>query len=196
VDLVANGQIAGLAIGKTVSHGHVAFNWNFLLILPDRIQEHRIEAIGHIITIVHDHIDKYFISDILCSRGKQFACDAIFLGSLLKSSIDIGIWPRPEVPYYGMTFKNLASKVREMRVLDKCNQDQRQRSYYNFNQGYGVKEDIDALINSLETHFSGHKLDSFRPETWGNRNSEKKYKKGKDKKKQKRTTSIVADCAV
>lgn len=153
--------------------------------MSDRIQKHRIDAIDRTITIVHDHIDKYFTSDILCSRAKKFDCDAIVLGSLLKSSMDIGIWPRPEVPYCGMTFKNLASKVREMQVLDKCNMD-----YYNI-PSHRVKEAIEASINSLENQYSGLKLGSFLPETWGTKNSKKKYKKGKHKKKKGRTMSSL-----
>ncbi len=144
----------------------------------DKIQEHRIEAIGRTITIVHDHIDKYLTSDILCFRDKQFACDAIVLGSLLKSSIDIGIWPRPEVPYCGMTFKNLASQVRGMRVLDQCRQDEQHWGYSSGNN-HRVEEAMKASMNSLEGQFRGLELGSFLLETQSSKKSKKKNKKGK-----------------
>lgn len=145
--------------------------------MPDKIQERRIEAIGRTITIVHDHIDKYLTSDILCSRDNQFACDAIVLGSILKSSIDIGIWPRPEVPYCGMTFKNLASQVRGMTVLDQCMQDEQHWCYSGNN--HRVKEAMKASMKSLEGRFRGLDLVPFLPETQNSKKSKKKNKKGK-----------------
>ncbi|KFY67656.1 hypothetical protein V496_01480 [Pseudogymnoascus sp. VKM F-4515 (FW-2607)] len=143
----------------------------------DRIQEHRIEAIGRAITIVHDHIATYLTSDILCSSDKQFDCDAIILGSLLKGSIGIGIWPRPEVPYCGMTFKNLASQVRKMRVLDQCSQDRYCRGYSS--DSHGVMEAIEASMISLEGQFLGLGLDSFLLGTRSSKKSKKKSKKDK-----------------
>ncbi|KFY30484.1 hypothetical protein V493_01874 [Pseudogymnoascus sp. VKM F-4281 (FW-2241)] len=50
-----------------------------------RIQELRIEAITDTITLVHHQINMYLTSDKICPENKQFACDAIVLGSLLKS---------------------------------------------------------------------------------------------------------------
>ncbi|KAL5346669.1 hypothetical protein ACLOAV_008376 [Pseudogymnoascus australis] len=142
----------------------------------NRIQEHRIEAIGRTIKIVHDYITKYLTSDIICSRHQRIDCDAIVLGSLLKSSIGIGIWPQPEVPYCGMTFKNLASQIREMRVLDQCNQDR-----YSSGNNHGVMEAIKASVNSLEDQFRGLELGSFLLETQSSKKSKKKNKKGKYK---------------
>ncbi|KFY53145.1 hypothetical protein V496_07855 [Pseudogymnoascus sp. VKM F-4515 (FW-2607)] len=145
----------------------------------NEIQEHRIEAIGCIITIVHNHIDNYFSSNICASgdKDKQFSCDAIVLGSLLKSSSDIGIWPRPEVPYCGMTFKSLASQVEEMRVIHhQCSQDN-PFALYNSCKNRGVKEAMKASVNSLERRLCGLNLDFYLLES---RSSEKSKKKNKD----------------
>lgn len=147
--------------------------------MPDKIQEHRIEAIGCIITIVHNHINNYFSSDICVStdKDKQFSCDAIVLGSLLKSSSDIGIWPRPEVPYCGMTFKSLASQVEEMRVIHhQCRQDNH-FALYNSCKNREVKEAMKASVNSLERRLRGLNLDFYLLES---RSSEKSKKKNKD----------------
>jgi predicted DNA-binding protein len=103
------------------------------------------------------------------------------LGSLLKGSAAIGIWPRPEVPYHGITFKSLASQVREMQVLDNCNQRDR---YYSSGNGHGVKDAIEASIRSLEDQFCGLKLGSFLPEAQNRKKSKadkKKWKKKVDK---------------
>lgn len=130
--------------------------------MPDKIQERRIEAIGGTITIVHNQINKYFSSDICVSTDKdeQFSCDAIALGSLLKNSSDIGIWPRPEAPYCGMTFKSLASQVEEMRVIHHCRKD-RPYALYNSCKNLGAKEAMKASILSLERQFRGLNLDFF-----------------------------------
>lgn len=129
---------------------------------------------------MHDHITAYLTPDILCNNGKQFSCDAIVLGSLLKGSAAIGIWPRPEVPYRGITFKGLASQVREMKVLDSCNQ---RDGYYSSGNRHRVKDAIEASIGSLEDHFCGLKLGSLLPEAQNKKKSKagKKWKKTVDK---------------
>lgn len=111
---------------------------------------------------MHDRITAYLTPDILCSNNEQFSCDAIVLGSLLKGSAATGIWPRPTIPYHDITFKSLASQIREMQVLDTCKHRDR---YYKFS--HGVKDAIEASIRSLEDEFCGLKLDSFLPERQG-----------------------------
>jgi hypothetical protein len=127
------------------------------------VQEYRNKAITEVISVIYNDITTYFTPDIISGRdsaSNQFACDANVLGSLLKSSATIGIWPRPEAPYHGITFSSLASKIREMKVLDTCN---RRDSFYN-QRGHGIRDAIEASIRSLEGQFCGLKLDFFLPE--------------------------------
>jgi hypothetical protein len=111
--------------------------------------------IGRAIAIVHDQINRYFTGDIICPKVEGFGCDAITLGSLLKGSINVGIWPLPQAPYVGMTYKNLSYKVREMNILDSC-----RRSYYD-GMDHGVEQTIQASINSLEDKIRGLQFGSF-----------------------------------
>lgn len=122
---------------------------------------------------MHDYITTYFTPDNHCSHGDPLGCDAIVLGSLLKSSTAIGIWPRPEDPFGGITFKGLASQVRDMEVRDDC----RQGNYYG-NGSHGVKDIIKAMVRSLGDQLCGLKLDAFLP---GAQSKNKKKKKGKKK---------------
>jgi hypothetical protein len=123
------------------------------------VQEHRNKAISEMILVIYNHITTYFTPDIICghSDSDQFACDANVLGSLLKSSATIGIWPRPKVPYHGITFSSLASKIREMKVLDTC----KRRDSFHYQRRHGIGDAIEASIKSLENQFCGLKLDSF-----------------------------------
>lgn len=146
-------------------------------ILSDKIQEHRNEAIEGIITVIYDYIAKHLTPDILCSDGGDFACDAQVLGSLLKSSLTIGIWPRPAIPYRGITFSRLATQTREMQISDEC----AYRNGYSYGRGcgHGIKDTINASIKSLEDQYPGLKL-AFALATQGGK-KDKKDKKGKRK---------------
>ena len=122
---------------------------------------------------MHDYIAKYLTSGFLCHEDSPFSCDANVLGSLLKSSAIIGIWPRPEIPYPGITFTSLATQVRNMEVLDECNGGR----YHRSRNEHGVKDTINASIRSLEDQFSGLKLDLFWPKTGSRKMNKKKQKK-------------------
>jgi hypothetical protein len=132
---------------------------------------------------VHDHITRYLTSELCCARDEPFDCDAVVLGSLLKSSVAIGIWPRPTAPYHGIAFKNLASRVQEMQVLDDC---KGQRNYYSSGFDHRVKTAIKESIKSLEDRFRGLKLDSFLSETQSTKKSKPGSQKNKYKKKKKK----------
>ncbi len=125
----------------------------------------RIEAIEHTITVMHDQITKYLISDVPGpdDNGNESVCDAFVLGSLIKGSAAIGIWPNPKAPYGNITFKSLASQIREMKLLDSC--EDHGRGYHS--SGYSldsVKGVIEASISSLEDKFCGLGLALFLPE--------------------------------
>jgi hypothetical protein len=112
---------------------------------------------------VHDHITRYLTSKTLCSSNHSFDCDAVLLGSLLKSSVSIGIWPRPDLPYHGISFKYLAYKVREIRIIEECRW--RDEFYGSRDKNHGIKSTILQSVSSLEEQFCGLKLESFLPET-------------------------------
>lgn len=127
--------------------------------MEGKIQQRRIDGIERAIQVIDDLITKYSGPEIVCSNGERFACDAILLGSLIKSSAAIGILPRPKNPYPGVTFKTLAEQIRKMQVLDICKDNH--RDYYSLN--HGVKDSIEASMRSLEDGMRGLKLKHFLP---------------------------------
>ncbi|KAH9203305.1 hypothetical protein DL95DRAFT_504873 [Leptodontidium sp. 2 PMI_412] len=132
------------------------------------IQENRINAIESMITVIHDLITKYSGPKILCGNGNGFSCDAKILGSLLKASAIIRIWPRPEDPYPGINAKTLAGQIRGMQVIDDCS------GYYG--SGHEIKVLIEASMKSLEDGIPVLRLTSFLPKAG------KKDKQGKKNK--------------
>ncbi len=128
---------------------------------------------------MYDQIAKYLTPKTLCSSSCPADCDAVVLGSLIKGSVAIGIWPRPEDPYEGMTLKNLVSQIRQLQIFDECNPPARRYNYSGIS--HGVKDAIVASIKSLEGQFCGINLAFFLselPETPESENM-KKSKKGK-----------------
>ncbi|KAH7363900.1 hypothetical protein BKA65DRAFT_446423 [Rhexocercosporidium sp. MPI-PUGE-AT-0058] len=123
------------------------------------IQKDRIDLIESMIAVIHDLITKYSGRDILCKQGNAFSCDANLLGSLMKASAIIGIWPRPEDPYPGISAKMLASQIREMDVLDDCIRIG--RGHYRSGSNHGIRALIEASIDSLEVRVPGLPLKSF-----------------------------------
>jgi hypothetical protein len=148
--------------------------------LPGNIQENRKDAIESMITVIHDLITKYSAPNILCDHRNEFSCDASVLGSLLKESATIGIWPRPEVPYPGINSKTLADQIRRMRVLDNC--ETSGRGYYSSGGSHGIKVLIEASLKSLEDRIPGLQLTSFLPKAGKRSKKEQKRQARTDKK--------------
>ncbi|KAF8862923.1 hypothetical protein BDZ45DRAFT_722895 [Acephala macrosclerotiorum] len=129
------------------------------------IQERRIDAIESMMAIIHELITKYSGPNILCDKGSDFFCDANLLGSLLKASVIIGIWPRPEHPYLGMNSGALADRIRGMRVLDGCEKITRGGRFLGSGFNHGIKNSIEASVRSLEDRMLGLDLTSFLSKT-------------------------------
>lgn len=117
------------------------------------------------IQVIHDLITKYSSPETICCRDDGFVCDAILLGSLVKSAAAIGISPRPKRPYPGITFKGLAKQIQEMQILDCCRSRGGFSSSYNHGiKDHGVRELIEATMRSLGDGMCGLELQSSLPE--------------------------------
>jgi hypothetical protein len=93
----------------------------------------------------------------------RYACDAMVLGSLMKSSRKMGIWPKPESPFNGKKFKDLALAVRRIKVLDVCNKT-RSRRLTSLNlpsNCHGLEDSIEASMKSLEAGLDGLELSNY-----------------------------------
>ena len=116
------------------------------------------------ITSIHTLINRYLEGQTLCDGSLddelRYACDAMILGSLLKTSRKIGIWPMPQAPFDGWKFKNLAKKIRGIRILDVCNKSSSRRwtSHGPGNNSHGLEDEIEDCMKALERDLEGLKL--------------------------------------
>lgn len=108
-------------------------------------------------------------------KDGAFRCDAMVLGMLIKREKSIGIWPPPDSPYQGLSFKNLAQQIRAMVLMTAC-----EEAYNNEKRRYGygssyekpsceVKERlIQSSISPLEQKHFGLSLNDLvsRVEWW------------------------------
>jgi hypothetical protein len=119
------------------------------------------------ITVIHALINKYMDGKAICDGGQdeesRYGCDAMVLGSLMKSSRKIGIWPKPEVPFSGRKFKELASAIRNIKVLDICNKTRARRlhSLSPSSNCHGLEHSIEASMRSIEAGLDGLELSDY-----------------------------------
>jgi hypothetical protein len=119
------------------------------------------------ITVVHALITRYMDGQTICDGGLddelRYACDAMVLGSLMKSSRKIGIWPKPEAPFSGRKFKDLARSIRSIRILDVCNKSSSRRwnSLGPSSNCHGLEDSIEASMKSIEAALDGLELSDY-----------------------------------
>lgn len=141
-------------------------SWTIFDFDLDVMLAHRAAAIEGAMHVVHTLIARYSSPEVFCpavwDENNNLACDSLLLGSLIKGSAAIGIWPNIPSPYYGIVFQDLATQVRELRVFDVCNQAR--RSYQSCSDAHGVKDSIHASMSALEGAMGGLNLEDFLPE--------------------------------
>ena len=107
-------------------------------------------------------MDGQTICDYGLDDELRYACDAMVLGSLLKSSRRIGIWPQPEAPFNGRKFKDLAEAIRGIRILDVCNKSSRTlKSIGSSSNCHGLEDSIEASMQSIEAGLDGLELSKY-----------------------------------
>lgn len=108
-------------------------------------------------------MDGSALCDAALDDELRYACDAMVLGSLLKSSRKIGIWPKPEAPFPGRKFKDLAKAIRSIRILDVCNKTSTRRwnSHGPSNNAHGLEDSIEASMKDIEAGLDGLELADF-----------------------------------
>jgi hypothetical protein len=96
----------------------------------------------------------------------EYACDAMVLGSLMKSSRKIGIWPKPEAPFNGRKFKDLARAIRSISILDVCKKSSSRRLHLlgPSTNSHGLEDAIQASMKSIEASMDGLELSDYPKE--------------------------------
>ena len=136
------------------------------------IQQSRQSALFDAIGFVQQKIKKYQGPKIHCKSRhggqvlaeKNAACDALMLGSLLRGSAAMGIWPAPSPPFSAMSWKSTASRIRDLKVVSVCDEFY---SHSTWNPkapdpSHGVKASILEVIDTLEERMTGLELASFK----------------------------------
>ncbi|RFU36319.1 hypothetical protein B7463_g112, partial [Scytalidium lignicola] len=140
----------------------------------DAIKRGREFAMETAITVINTLIAKYMDGGIVCDAslddGLRYACDAMVLGSLMKSSRKIGIWPKPEAPFSGRKFKELARAIRRIRVLDVCNKSSNRRwnSLGPSSNCHGLEDSIGASLKNIEAGLDGLELSDYKEKSEDN----------------------------
>ncbi len=108
-------------------------------------------------------MDGASLCDAALDEELRYACDAMVIGSLLKSSRKIGIWPRPKTPFPGKKWKTLAKSIRGIKVLDVCNKTSSRKwnSHGPAGNAHGLEDEIEEKLKEIETGLEGLKLGEF-----------------------------------
>ena len=89
----------------------------------DTIDEHRQEAISFLIDNVDLDQKKFSGEERYCQEHDHedsFACDAMMLGSLLKSCSDLGLWPPPRAPFSGRSLTKTQEDLQSITLKGLC----------------------------------------------------------------------------
>lgn len=133
----------------------------------DAIKQARVSALESALSVIHALITKYMDGSALCDAALddelRYACDAMVLGSLLKSSRKIGIWPKPEAPFPGRKYKGLAKAIRGIKILDVCNKTSSRRwnSHGPAGNSHGLEDEIEENLKEVEKGLDGLRLFDF-----------------------------------
>jgi hypothetical protein len=131
------------------------------------IKRDREFAMETAITTIHSLITRYMDGKTICDGSiddeSRYACDAMVLGSLMKSSRKMGIWPKPESPFNGRKFKHLARSIRSIRILDVCHKSRSKRltSLNPTSNCHGLEDSIEASMKSIESGLDGLELADY-----------------------------------
>jgi hypothetical protein len=117
--------------------------------------------------LIEHTLKRYQKKELLCPRtdGEDLrsACDAMLLGSLLRSATIQGVWPAPAPPYDNTSFGELADKIENLDVNGLCDKISKVRINGKFPQAaHGLKELITQRITALEETLSGLDIDEFK----------------------------------
>ncbi len=88
---------------------------------PDKIEESRKNTIGRVLAFITATLDNYRGPAKHCTHHKYGnSCDAMVLGQLQRELRGQGFHPLPSSPYHGLSFNNLAARLRKMCLTSLC----------------------------------------------------------------------------
>ncbi|PVH85241.1 hypothetical protein DL98DRAFT_409424, partial [Cadophora sp. DSE1049] len=95
----------------------------------DQIEDHRQEGITSLLAAITKIINKFNNAEVACrsnfdnaAEKKRYACDAMIVGTLLKSAVKNGLWPLPELPYPDWSIERVANGLRNLELMAMCDE--------------------------------------------------------------------------
>jgi hypothetical protein len=102
---------------------------------------------------------KYGLPDRICPE-KDGDCEAMILGTLLKSAQMEGLWPIPIASAFTKTY--ILKRLRALRVQSYCGKTRGTNVFILGSTSHGIQEVIIAAANKLENSPEGLKLEDFK----------------------------------
>lgn len=134
--------------------------------------------------VIQDLLGSYQETENACKRDHvtREACDAMALGSLLRSTQKARLWPFPEPPYQNFTVEGLKDAILEFEIKTLCDISEPTRGFdchkgkslpgqlYRYQPpgttvGDAIKKSIATEINSLSDMVCGLKIEDFKRNT-------------------------------
>ncbi len=130
------------------------------------MKQRRKDALQRAYRIVSQIINLYQEAKIQCDRSRMVglrpACDAMMLGSLIKSATALGLYPAPPAPYSQRSFDEIASLLDQLAPEALCDDISR---HWLGNQcskpAHGLKDYIKAKTEDIYDTLSGLNLESY-----------------------------------
>ena len=126
----------------------------------DSIDQARIEAIGTVVSQLHNLLDKYRDVDYRCPSGfYSFECGSILYGALTKEMDSSGLLvPYPVAPFPGMSFCELYSKVQDIKSPMWCSPG---TGRYKSQHSCNLNEKVMEVANRVMSGVNGLELKEF-----------------------------------
>ncbi|KAL5321940.1 hypothetical protein ACEPPN_009905 [Leptodophora sp. 'Broadleaf-Isolate-01'] len=93
----------------------------------DRIERHRQAIIASLLGTIIGIMGAYNKASVICPsiyndnlESRNYACDSMIVGSMLKSASSQGLWPLPLAPYPGRSIKQTAEETRKLKLVAMC----------------------------------------------------------------------------
>lgn len=112
--------------------------------------------------VVKGTIKQYEGKNVNCPCAKHGSdCDAMVLGSLIKSMVEYKVWPIPESPYQKFTLHHFWYIFALLNIKTLCrNIDTCQWSLSSID--HGVRESIEEKVDAIRQKVTGLDLKDFK----------------------------------
>ncbi|KAH7420002.1 hypothetical protein BKA64DRAFT_752556 [Cadophora sp. MPI-SDFR-AT-0126] len=129
----------------------------------DKIDQHRKEGITVMLSYVTKAHDTFRKKEGYCKSLKDedvFSCGGMMLGTLLKSALDVGLLPLPEVPYTSRSINQTADDIKKLRIMSLCG-PQPSLLAVNLRPGHGWPHWLNENVSKVEKKYEGLDLADF-----------------------------------